>query len=61
LSRKPINKALLKHFESTTFLTVFFFPEKLVQCWGVGSLKPQYNRTGPAIKALQEENANLKR
>jgi putative transposase len=27
----------------------------------VGSLKPQYHKTDPEVKALQEENARLKK
>lgn len=28
---------------------------------GTGSLKPQYNKTDPELRALQEENARLKK
>lgn len=53
-----VTQALRKHNLSHT---VFFRWKNQFNQGGVSSLKPQYSKVDPEIRALQEENARLKK
>lgn len=56
--QQGITQTLRKHNLSHS---VFLRWKNLFNSGGAGSLKPQYHKIDPEVKALQEENARLKK